>query len=241
MNKTNLDIIFREPENKATYCLVRPQSKITCDIVDVKILKISKLKNGYLLNIFVSHDVQKILDEVDKNTLISLLTNNKEWFNNDLSSEEIKDMFFSSYCAQDNQMNVFLKENVGINLNNKQIDINDFITNISSYKSNLINIKLQLLGLYIYKKQTINKWSINTINVYENTEDISEQSKEEIEEFWKSMLEKSDEVLNTRIQNIELLRENMYNIYSKIVETKNNIEWEKHIVELKKIIQNIIF
>lgn len=241
MIQTNVDIIFNEPEIKEGFCLLRPKHKFYFDIVDVKILKISKIKNGYQMTIFVDVETSKILKEIDNSTLINLLTNNQKWFNNDLTEEEIKEMFFASFCNQTNSIKVFIRENIVINLNNKQIDINEFITNFANMKHNMINIKLQLLGMYVYKKQTINKWYINTMNIYENTEDICMDSKEEINEFWKSMVEKCDEVLQKRIQNIETTRNNIQSNFKDIENTENTELWEKKIVELKKIIQNIIF
>lgn len=244
---TDIDkLSFSEPEIRENYCISKPHQKVYCDIVDAKITNITKLKNGHVISFYLENDPRKQLNEIDNISVINLLTNNKIWFQNELSEDEIRNMFYKSYCEQTRTIKTIIRsnQNVKVHHNNKLIEFSEFLKNCtdpSYFKQNVINVKLQLLGIYIYKNQTLNKWTLNTINIYENTEDINTESREDIEEFWNSMVDDYQDLLDRRMENIRKEKENIKNIYNDILHTKDTKEWDKKICELKKLIQNIIF
>jgi hypothetical protein len=103
----------------------------------------------------------------------------------------------------------------------------------------MLNIRVQHAGLYIYSKQTFNRWYANSINIYDEDTDIEE--KENIEESWGSLVEESDNVLKNRITSLENTRSKIKNLYLDICKNNSSKEWECKIKELKNLIQNIIF
>lgn len=238
-------IAFHAPETKDSYCLSKTKKKVYCDVIDVKIMNIQKMKTGYMLTLYLDAESRRALTEIDKVSIINLLTNNNSWFNNELTDDEVKAMFFTCYCEQTNTMKAYIRNVQGINIyqNNKPLELADFVTSFRSadYKQCMVNMKLQLLGMYIYKKQTINKWCINTINIYDNTEDMVTESKDEVEAFWKEMVDRCDEILKKRIENIEASRQGLRSSISAITDTHGTADWEAKIAGLKKLTQNIIF
>lgn len=237
-------INFEAPEERENYRIARTKKRIYIDAIDVKITNATKLKVGYMISLRLDTLARKTLKDIDSVSIMHLMMNNKEWFNNELSDEEIKDMFYCSYCEQTNTLKAYIRNVQGIQvfLNNRPIELSEFIESCGKTdRQSMTNVKLQLLGMYVYKKQTINKWCINTINVYDNTDDMATESKEEIEEFWGEMVSRCDETLKKRIENLEANRKELAYNFSDIVLTRGTNEWEAKIVGLKKLIQNIIF
>lgn len=239
-------ISFDPPVEKDSYRIAKPHKKVQIDVIDVKVVNATKLKVGYMLSLHLDTEARKMLKEIDNVSILHLLTHNKEWFHNELTDDEVKDMFYCSYCEQTSTLKAYIRNVQGINvcLNNRPIELSEFITGfcgVSGSRSSMTNVKLQLLGMYVYKKQTINKWCISTINIYEGTEDMETETREEIETFWGEMVERCQEKLQKRIENIEESREDLKSMYAEISQIHGTDEWELKIADLKKLIQNIIF
>lgn len=241
----NTDISYDTPVKIKNYFLSRTKTKIFHDIIDVKIVNIIKLKDGFLLSVSVDKNTQEFLKSIDDESILELLTHNQEWFNNNLKDEEIVNMFHRSYCEQSFIMNVYLKPSrcIQVNINNKEVDITELLTKLSDlsfFKQNTVNIRLQLIGMYIYTKQTHNKWCVHNINIYENTEDAIPDSKDDIEIFWKEMISKCNDTLDKRIKNIEGTKNDLQKLYIEIQKSEKKV-WDEKIMELKKLVQNILY
>lgn len=238
----NKNTCFLKPELRKNFYISRAQQPIIGHIVDAKIKKITKLNNdkGYILSVHIN-DCDKILfDNIDENALQMLIDNNKTWFDNNLSTHDITDMFKDSVCEHTNTMSIIINDNTKIYINNHSYDAVELLTHDMTYfRKCMLNIRVQHAGLYIYSKQTFNRWYANSINIYDEDTDIEE--KENIEESWGSLVEESDNVLKNRITSLENTRSKIKNLYLDICKNNSSKEWECKIKELKNLIQNIIF
>lgn len=239
------DISYSTPVLHKNIYVSKASSTVTHDKIDIKINKIHKSSNNgdYILNIYTDHCDEEFLKNIDDNAILSLLSNNNNWFKNSLSEDEIKTLFNRSFCSQTNTMTASITKNSNIFIEGKQTEMEDLariLSDISLMKQYTVNLTLQLTGLYIQTSQTSNKWIIKYVNVYTNDE-IDTDSKDEIDEFWGTMLEECEKTLNNRIAMIEKTKRNLKELYSCIAKTKNPKEWDSKISEFKKIIQNIIF
>jgi hypothetical protein len=247
-----MSVEFNKPVCKKSYYLSRAAQPLLYSLIDVTIKRVQRLKDkGYVITLLVSQNDQDYFKEIDESGIYALLANNSTWFSNDLNEDEIKTLYHPSLCSQNNTINVYLPLNLEDNkitmkLNNKACALHDFMTIISDLayiKKYTINIEVYHTGLYIYSSQTLHKWGIRSVNMY-SVEDqvLDEDELEDIEKFWGELVQKSDAALSQRIKELEATRDRMQQLYSHILnEKKSNKDWESKIMELKKIIQNIIF
>jgi hypothetical protein len=136
--------------------------------------------------------------------------------------------------------------NIQTKLNNKPSTFQNFVkivNDLSYSKKYTINIKIYHTGLYIYSGQTIHKWSLKALNIYSVEDNIlNDDDLDNIETFWGELVNKCDTKLLEQMQECENTRSNLKSLYAQILqEKKSNKHWELKIMELKKMIQNIIF
>lgn len=243
-----MNITFKKPKFKNTHYIANTVTPICYNIYDVRIHKIHKLQNdkGYSIVLHLSSDDQQFLTNIDNQSLNALIANNKQWFDNDLSDNDISEMYRASYCKQTETISILLPNNYSeytrIHINGKLVSIDDFleIVNMNYRKTHDISIQIQNIGMYIYSDQTVNRWIAKSINIH-NLTDVDTESRGEIEEFWKELVDKCDETLEGRQNLIQNTRKELADKYSAIVSEKKSKDWECKIEDLKKLIQNIIF
>lgn len=240
-----MSIVFDTPKLKKNYYMSNTTKPVTCDIVDAVVKKVTKLQGdkGYILTLYVGKEDQYILDEMDKNGLNALIANNNKWFSNDLSADEMSEMFKRAVCEQNNIVNVYLLDYSDIIIDGVKHDVSDGISLISDrmkLKECMINIKLRHSGMYIYPTHTVNKWSVKQMQIYSIEEDTIE--KEDIEIFWKEQLNECHDILENRKNIINNTQKRLHELHSSLSEMDEpDKEWDMKLAEIKKITQNIIF
>jgi hypothetical protein len=201
-----------------------------------------KMKNdkGYTMQVCLQHDDKRTFQDIDSLAIHNLISNNNTWFNNNLTEEEIRQLFRTSICEQSNTITLLFNDKTKIYVNDKSCELTDFVSRDMSYfRHCMLNIKAQHLGLYIYAKQTINRWYVNSIHLY--NEEIDMDNKEDIEDAWYNLVSEAIDNLNLKIQILEEKKNRIIMLYQGIHKNNRNRQWDAQIQELKKIIQNIIF
>lgn len=242
----NTYISFNTPELKKNHYKVTPDRPIHYDLSDVSMKKISSLQNdkGFVVGIHVPPYFQQALLSVDEKSLLSLISNNDTWFDNNLSEADIRKMFIAAFCCQNNMIKCVITHQTNIIKNGKDCEIPDMMNIISEtpYSNRyMINMRLQYAGLHIYPKYTMNRWIVKQVNIYENEEMIGEK-REDIEEFWGNQVKECQDLLDNRIKSIGMTKKNMDKILDDIKKCEySNKNWESKISDLKNLVQNIIF
>lgn len=235
-----MDILYTQPVSKKNYYITKTNKNIFYDIIDIKIKLVTKLNDGYLFSIYINDNDKIFFNDIDNIAIQNLITYNSSWFLNELTENDIKTLYKPSFCSQNNSISLYLTSNTKIFYNNKLCEVPELLSKIN--KKYIINIKIQLIGMYIYSNKTFNKWHIHTLNIYDDVDDnIEDENKEEIEEYWKESIDECNKILDKKIKNINTTKENIQKLYSEIITTKKSIIWENKISELKKLVQNIIF
>ena len=85
----------------------------------------------------------------------------------------------------------------------------------------------------------INKWAIKSISIEDNTQDLSDWNKKEIEEEWLYDLYDYNETINAKIDNLKKSLQTTKLLYDEIINEKNIKEWENKIQKLKNIILKV--
>lgn len=238
-------IVFDTPKLKKNYYISNAVKPFACDIIDAVVKKVTKLQGdkGYILTLYIGKNDKMILDEIDKQSIESLIENNNKWFSNDLNADEMGDMFKNTVCEQNQVVNVYLLDYSDIIIDGVKDEISNVISLLSDRtksKEYMINIKLRHTGMYIYSTHTVNKWSVKQMQIYGIEEETID--KDEIETFWKEQLNECEDMLENRKKMIDNTFNKLQELYST-VSTMNspNKEWNMKLCEIKKIIQNIIF
>jgi len=238
----NIHTCFTKPELRKNFYISKAETPIIENIIDAKLKKITKLNcnKGYILTFYLNNIDKTIFNTTDDNALFMLISNNNIWFNNNLSTEDIIDLFKKSICDQTNTINIIVNEKSKLYINDKVCSLEDFLARDMTYfRKCMMNIKVQHVGLYIYAKQCFNRWYISSMNMYDEDTDI--EDKEDIEKSWGSLVEESDAVLESKIKALENTRVKIKTLYSDICKNCDPKELDSKIQELKKLIQNIIF
>lgn len=234
-----MNIVYTHPELKKNYYICKTNKNLFYDIINIKINKILKLKDGYLLYIYINdNEIKKTIHDIDNNAKDILINNNNIWFSNELAKDDIEKLFKPSICNQNNILNIYLTDKSNIYINNKLIELSDNITSLLNNK--YINVRIQLIGLYIYSNQTYNKWHLHSIYLYEDDITLNE-NKIEIEEYWKETIEECYQILDNKIVNIQNTKLELENLYKAMINTEKNNIWDNKIYQIKKLVQNIIF
>lgn len=236
--------LFKKPDFKKKYYVSHTEKPIYYNLTDVTVKQIIKLKNdkGYMLTIKAEAH-KPFFDEVDNASIEQLADKNRDWFDNDLTEEDIRQMFNPSYCLQNNVVSVFLPSHASHASNASHAptgsDIKDQICNTAG---KVLNLKIQHIGMYIYPDQTVNRWAVKTINMH-NIDDVHlTETKEDIEAYWQEQVNKCNKALDCKIIHIQETKEKLNHQFSSIVAEKfSNKDWECKIRDLQTLIQNIIF
>lgn len=246
-----MNIVFKKPIFKRKAYISGSTKNINFNLYDIKINNINKISdknNAYRLNIYINNEDINRIKEVDDIALNFFINKNKEWFNNYLKENELNEMFKYSFCTQTNTIETILSQSCIIRLNNIQID-NKNINNLLKNNNYMFTIKLELIGLYIYKTKALNKWHIKSIDIndIEKIENI-ELSKPEIDIEWDNTLKETIQGLNNNIieynNKIDKIQ-NFININEKLIKEIKDINskdknWVNKINILKNNIMNIL-
>lgn len=239
---------FCTPICKKTYYISQPKNSIYIDIIDTVIKNKIKLQNnkGYIFTTFINKETKQNIDNIDEISRNVLISENEEWFSNNLDTSEITELFKSSYCNQNNTLNIYLTEKSIIEYENKIIEqdlLNDILSDKKWFNEYVINIKIQNIGMYIYPTHTINKWGIKNMKIFKiENENLENAEKRDIELFWKEQLEHCKQILDEKQNIIIEQKKNIDDLYQSIInEESQNKEWESKFAHFMKKIQNIIF
>ena len=233
---------FTKPEFKKQFYISRTENPIISNLIDCKIKSIVKMKNdkGYTMQVCIQCDDKHMFQDIDASAMHNLIHNNNTWFNNNLTEDEIRQLFRAAICEQSNTITLLLNDKTKIYVNDKSSELTDFLSHDMSYfRHCMLNIKAQHLGLYIYSKQTLNRWYINSLYLYDQEIDI--ENKEDIDDTWHNLVSEAIDNLNHQIQTLEDKKTRINMLYQDIHKNYRNRQWDTQIQELKKIIQNIIF
>lgn len=248
------DCQYLKPVKNKNCYISKLNSKKYVIFNDVKIynfIQLSHEKNnkGYHLNIFLKDEEKDNLDKIDNCIIDTLINNNNKWFNNNLEEKNIINMYKKTYCSQNNILKCIISNNIlpEIIINDKKYDNMDELINIINKPSNLkkyyISLKLENIGLYIYKSECYIKLLVKSINIDEIDNDITnELSKKEIEEDWKIIIDEAIMNIDSKISEYEKNKEKILKSYNNLISIDNNGKiWENKILDIKKYINNIIY
>lgn len=238
MTQPNITYINPIMKNTHYYCSVNENISFT--LIDTIVKQFYRTKNGYVLKIFLTENDKKIIDNIDNIGLATLLLKSKEWLNSDLVDDDIEQLYTTSYCKQTHIMDLMVTDKTRTKINDVSADFDDITEKIKDHKFQF-NVKIQYLGMAIYKEYTKHRWIVKEINM-NSVDDIRMDSKETIEEFWENMVNDSINELNVQINKLENKKKNLKKLILEIKEIKNiNNSWESKISEIQGLVQNIIF
>lgn len=250
------NIIFKKPVLKNKIYVSTTEEPFKIQICEAKIKNIQKLKNsnGYFVTIYIPKnnecELTNTFINIDNYALNTILENNNKWFDNNLTQDELKDMYKPSYSEQYNTLNIILSDNNPINIiiddiyysdNDKLLEILLDVRNLKKY---IINLEIQYIGLYIYKELSTNKWLIKNINISNIETDKCSWNRDDIEASWSSevyninsIIDKKIEDSNDYIESLIKYKQNINDIFHDAINFKDTDKnWENKLNELKNII-----
>jgi len=248
------DIHFLKPKFKKKSYISETKKKIAYDLYDVKIknyYRITSSSNALKLSVNIDeNDYFTFFNDIDNIALNNIIKKNKKWFDNELSEEELNTFFKSSICSQNKILDAVLSSSSIIKYNNNTIDELDAnLQKLLLKKNCLFSIKVELIGMYIYKDKIQNKWFIKEIEIIDQVDnDNLHLSIKELNDEWNTTLNETIITLNEELDGYNKRKndiETFININKNLMneinmcKNKDNI-WENKISILKNNIKNII-
>ena len=245
----NKNYTYKTPvfKNNKYISYVDNSSKIFLN--DIKIKSINKLidDKGYLLKIFIPNINDKAVNEImdyDLTAISTVTKNIGEWFNKDLTEEDVLEMYKISFCEQTSTLSVILSSNkfTKYNINNNELNDNSDIINIiknnKSLKKYIISVEIQNTGLYFLSDNCFNKWLVKSINLTDIETEENIYDRREVEESLLENVTNIVYIIDNKIKDYTRNKEDINNLYDKIINTKNNKSWIELINKLNILLKN---
>jgi len=243
----NENIILKTPYLKKKTYISELDKEVTLKLTNINIKNILKYRDYYIIQLYLNNiDNINDLTDIDEKLLNIYSKKNKKWFNNELTKNELNELFSKSYCTHTCTIDIILNNDTIIIKNNKIVDLNNDI--ISELKKNDIEIEIEekILGIYISKKSIKIKWIITKISIDTIINDM-ELNNEELENEWIDTFNETVEFLDNkkieytkRMNNIEVFKNNNRELLNEIKKTTNKKSWNQKINILKNNIKNIL-
>jgi len=221
--------------------------QIRIKVSDAIFMSLTSLNGGgrtlriYVNDLDTINNVSSIDDQVRKITI----QKNQEWFNNNLTSETIDQLFRNSMNKINNTMLVLISDTNEPTIYINGIQDSEFDINTLTSKTSL-TLSLEAQGLLIYPKKFGIRWIVRSI--YITNDNIDEQyenefiDKESVEESWKndiseieSKIAEDISVLESRIANLNNLKIYINDCYKTAIKEKSiNSIWENSFNSITK-------
>jgi hypothetical protein len=243
----NENILLKTPYLKKNTYISELDKEVVLKLTNINIKNILKYRDYYIIELYLNNiDNINDLTHIDENILNIYSKKNKKWFDNELSKNELNELFLKSYCTHTCTTDIILNNDTIIIKNNKIVDLNNDI--ITELKNNDIEIEIEqkILGIYISKKSIKIKWIISKIYIDTIVNDM-ELNKEELENEWIDTFNETVEFLENkkieytkRMNNIEVFKKNNSELLNEIKNINNKKSWNQKINILKNNIKNIL-
>jgi hypothetical protein len=243
----NENLLLKTPYLKKNTYISELDKEVVLKLTNINIKNILKYRDYYIIELYLNNiDNINDLTHIDENILNIYSKKNKKWFDNELSKNELNELFLKSYCTHTCTTDIILNNDTIIIKNNKIVDLNNDI--ITELKNNDIEIEIEqkILGIYISKKSIKIKWIISKIYIDTIVNDM-ELNKEELENEWIDTFNETVEFLENkkieytkRMNNIEVFKKNNSELLNEIKNINNKKSWNQKINILKNNIKNIL-
>tara|TARA_B110000003_G_scaffold275778_1_gene319436 strand:+ start:168 stop:920 length:753 start_codon:yes stop_codon:yes gene_type:complete len=243
----NENILLKTPYLKKNTYISELDKEVILKLTNINVKNILKYRDYYIIQLYLNNiDNINDITEIDEKILNIYSKKNKKWFDNELSKNELNELFFKSYCTHTSTTDIILNNDTIIIKNNKIVDLNNDI--ITELKNNDIEIEIEqkILGIYISKKSIKIKWIITKIYIDTIINDM-ELNKEELENEWIDTFNETVEFLENkkieytkRMNNIEVFKKNNSELLNEIKNITNKKSWNQKINILKNNIKNIL-
>lgn len=217
-------INFNAITKKSNFYISTPINDYILSLINIDIVNINHIsdnKYNLLIKINEKDDINK-LEDIELLIQSIVLENNKTWFVNNMSDQDIINKYTPCFNSQNNILSIIIHLDYNPKLDGFK-DINDLMDNCYN-NNNLKNISIKLIGIYIKNNNFYIRWLLRTLEkmdyINENLSDVFEDKYNILE----NMINKRLEILNNekeklseiyKSKNFERLSESFYLILDK--------------------------
>lgn len=200
----------------------------------VQIYPLSR-QQGYALVLKLSptDESYKELIQMEEAIIEQMIRYNSQWFQNELSSEKIKEMFQSS--VYQNEFCVYYSY-----VRPPKSNVTDVSKWFHERKYSLpisIQCKVKCDGLFIYPKKFSLRWTLSDLHEYEDVlqedMDIDTEQRLSIEAYWKQHSQRILKDYDLKIQEYKSFQEQLREQVSRMEQASSLIQWELEIEKIK--------
>lgn len=228
---------FNTPIKKKDFFVSTPIKSTHLYLIDVKIIKsipINDTKIELYLKI-ENEELQQFLNNFEITSLNIIKDNNSKWFKNSLTDHKINELYEPTFDIQTNILRTFIYKSNSPDIIYKNNQCNSIFELLKYDLSNItIHIDIKFVGICIYSNKFYNTWIIKNIQCL-NDDEIDISDKITIYDSWNTELINIDKQIENKIEELKMLRENMWNIYNQ---SKNSSEWKNELDNLRLTLTN---
>jgi phage pi2 protein 07 len=245
-------IVLHTPKKKLTNYV----AKITDDYgkqirIKIPYCKAQYLKDnstngyGHLLRIVLPKNCEQYtkIKEIDESICLHTIQNNQKWFNNNLSTDEIRAFFRQSLNTETDTMTLMI-----IDIQDIVIRVNDVVVDLLEevdFKNPTLYLSLEIeaQGLYFFPKKCGIRWVVNKLSLYSeyplHTTPDDFIDKQSVETDWEveitnieKIIEEDIAIYNTKILNMKNYLKELQDTLHTAKRIDFTEEWNYKLVEL---------
>lgn len=189
-----------------------------------------------VLKLSPTDDTYKELIEMETQIIEQMIQYNSQWFQNELTSEQIHEMFQSS--IHQNEFCVYYSY-----VRTPKSNIQDILKWYQERKYSLpisVQCKIKCDGLFIYPKKFSLRWTLTELNEYEDVIpeelEIDTEQRLSIEDYWKERCQTTLSMYQRKIEAFQILQSNLIQQVSQMEKASSLNQWEMEIEKLKEMI-----
>lgn len=208
-------IQFNAVQKNKDFFISTPTEEYLISLTNVDINHTVYSRDGKMISSFkINEDKDKaLLNSIEKHVLNVVISNNKDWFNNDLLENDITERYVPSFDTQTNIIGAIVHPTYKPKL--LGFDTDDlyeiFDNHSTNNKKTITNAMLRLVGIYIKKDQFYVRWLLKQLEEVEiDVEDINN-----LENEFETKYTKMREHLDKQINHLTGLRDSIDQYYSK--------------------------
>lgn len=233
--------LYDNPIKKGDKFICPSKQKVVVKLKSIRVLNIVSLSSERsVMEIAIENkeDVER-LNQFDLASRDAMLRNNSKWFNNNLTSEKIIERFNPSFDVQTGILRVYIFAShlPNITLDNKIKDGIERVEGSMLNSSNVIDLEVRLMGLYILSDSFGIRWILKSIDIVtlndslvDNEQDIQRGYSEEIREL--------EDIIDMRVDALLSKKEELRDMLARC--QKKEANWEDIRKYVNSFLSNIV-
>ena len=226
--------LYDNPIKKGDKFICPSKQKIVIKLKNVRVLNIVSLSSERsVMEIAIENkeDIER-LNQFDLASKDAMLRNNPKWFKNNLTSEKIIERFNPSFDIQTGILRIYI---FASHLPN--ITLVEMVEGSMFNNSNVIDIEVRLMGLYILSDSFGIRWIVKSIDIITLNDSLVDNERD-IQRCYSEEIKELEDIIDMRVDALLSKKQELRNMLVKC--QKKEANWEDIRKYVNSFLSNIV-